>query len=72
MRKKNQKQKQEKGQKQIEFLVSKSVYELAIAQGFRNGNVIGTSPHHFIIFATSDQFGDFFEKNFDHLSDQGK
>jgi hypothetical protein len=69
MGKKNQKQ--EKGQKQIEFLVSKSVYELAIAQGFR-GNVIGTSPHHFIMFATSDEFEDFFEKNFDHLSQRGK
>ena len=68
MRKKKQ---QKKREKQIEFLVSASVYELAVAQGFR-GNVVGTSPHHFIIFATSDQFEDFFEKNFDHLSHQGK
>ena len=70
MWKKKQKQ-QQKREKQIEFLVSALVYELAVSQGFR-GNVIGTSPHHFIIFATSDQFEDFFEKNFDHLSHQGK
>ena len=61
----------EQREKQIEFLVSASVYELAVEPGF-SGDVVGTLPHHFIIFATSDQFEDFFEKNFDHLSHQGK